>query len=793
MRIHPRRTNDWLVAVPAMVSCLFASVLHAQTPNELAAKAGDILKKRCHDCHGAGGKAEAGLYVLNYRSLLGRMIPKSAEESDLFDAVFTNGGKTSHRMPKDDEPLTDEEQQTLRNWIDEGAIDFNPPNAARPFITPSMIFDAVQKHLRNLPQVDRQFARYFTLTHLYNAGFTDEQLDTYRGALSKLVNSLSRGNRIVVPEPIDAAKSIFYVDLRNYEWDAGIWQKIAERDPYRAESDTPAATYCRDQTQYETPFVRGDWFVFAASKPPLYNDILQIQPDLVALQKYLEVEFATAIKQRKASAWGFNSSGVSKYANRMFIRFENVRHPGGYIYVSRDFAENLGDKNLFDHPLEHAEDGGEIIISLANGLQYYMLVDAQGKSLTTAPTNVVMDPQQRGATVVNGISCMSCHAQGLIPKRDQIRDAVIANPDAYPRRERDEILDLYKPADKLRASIQQDQQRFLAAVRLTGAPNTTRDPIVELARRFEDEVDLYLAASELGLEVVDFLKDLEERPELGRILGTLKVPGRTVKREVFIDAAQRFFNFSKGMEGKQTGEIREITLPGGVTLKQVWCPSGTFTMGTPRATEDEAPVQVTLTQGFWLGQTEITQAQWIAVMESSPWIDHGKEHPDRYKIGPKFPAVYVDSTKADAYCVKLTEIERKAGRLSAEWKYTLPTSAQWEYACRAGTSTTYSFGDDESKLGDYAWFYDNTGRIGETTAQEVGTKKPNGWGFFDMHGNVWEWSTDTTIHSRDGIGWRICRGGGQGSRESCHSKSFSTNLLTNRADLGFRVATVHVE
>ncbi len=205
------------------------------------------------------------------------------------------------------------------------------------------------------------------------------------------------------------------------------------------------------------------------------------------------------------------------------------------------------------------------------------------------------------------------------------------------------------------------------------------------------------------------------------------------------------------LTGTKVGEVQEITLPGGVKLKQVWIPptSQPFTMGTPGATDDEAPVQVTLTKGYWLGQTEVTQAQWTAVMgaASKPWS--GQTY---VKEGPEFPASYIshgmnvdgtiEADSATAFCEKLTEIERKAGRLPTGWKYALPTEAQWEYACRAGTKTKYSFGDDETQLSEYAWFDKNTSNIGERYAHAVGTKLANPWGLSDMHGNLLEWCRD---------------------------------------------------
>ncbi len=209
---------------------------------------------------------------------------------------------------------------------------------------------------------------------------------------------------------------------------------------------------------------------------------------------------------------------------------------------------------------------------------------------------------------------------------------------------------------------------------------------------------------------------------------------------------------SVSLIGTKAGDLREITLPGGVKLKQVWCPPGTFTMGTPGATNREAPVWVTLTRGFWFGQTEVTQRQWTAVLgaASKPWsgLPYVKE-------GPDFPASYIshgensdgtiDAYSATAFCEKLTEIERQSGRLPTGWKYVLPTESQWEYACRAGTTTEYSFGDDESKLGDHTWWGGHQGNGNATSEQyahAVGMKKPNPWGLSDMHGNLWEWCAD---------------------------------------------------
>jgi sulfatase modifying factor 1 len=165
-----------------------------------------------------------------------------------------------------------------------------------------------------------------------------------------------------------------------------------------------------------------------------------------------------------------------------------------------------------------------------------------------------------------------------------------------------------------------------------------------------------------------------------------------------------------------------FTIPD-LNLTMIWVKPGTFTMGQERLA---MPVhQVTLTNGFYLGKYEVTQAQWQRVMGSDPSEFKGADR----------PVETVTWTQAVEFCEKLTETERRAGRLPAGMAYQLPTEAQWEYACRAGTTTAYSWGDSISSKNA------NFGRVfGGTTP--VGKYPANPWGFHDMHGNVWEWCAD---------------------------------------------------
>ena len=236
--------------------------------------------------------------------------------------------------------------------------------------------------------------------------------------------------------------------------------------------------------------------------------------------------------------------------------------------------------------------------------------------------------------------------------------------------------------------------------------------------------------------------------------------------------------------------------PNSIGMEMIEIPAGTFTMGSPVGEKDreanEEQVAVTLTKSFWLGKTEITQGQWQAVMGTEPWV--GK---DDVLTDKDCPASYVDWHEATAFCQKLTGLEHKAGKLPAGESYRLPTDAEWEYACRAGTTTAYSFGDDEKQLGNFGWFAGNT--AGEQYAHAVGMKKPNPWGLHDMHGNVWEWCSDWYGNALPGgtdpVGpgkgsFRVFRGGYWGNNPgNCRSANRRSSAPSIRnSSLGFRVA-----
>ena len=187
----------------------------------------------------------------------------------------------------------------------------------------------------------------------------------------------------------------------------------------------------------------------------------------------------------------------------------------------------------------------------------------------------------------------------------------------------------------------------------------------------------------------------------------------------------------------------------------------------------------------------MTQAEWQLVMQTTPW---GRK--EYVKEGNEYPATFLTWAEATKFCENLTERERRANHLPESWQYTLPTEAQWEYACPAGTKSRFSFGDDESDPVEHAWHDGWYGwDVGQKYAHQVGQKNANPWGLRDVHGNVWEWCSDYFLEGPVGAAGtkdRVIRGGSwDSSANHCRSASrFGFTPIFDGRHLGFRVALV---
>ncbi len=527
--------------------------------DELADRARKILEERCGACHGKVNP-QSDLNVLDHAYLMenGYLTAGNLAESELWARV--SASDVDVVMPPG-QPMAPEEVAVIQQWIDAGAIAPSEGVLRRPFVSVADNFAAIAADLRTYPAEDYPRLRYFSIAHLHNnATVSDADLQVYRAALSKLINSLSWEPQIYLPVPIDEFGTILRIDLPRLGWDKhGQWQRMLTEYPYGMSYSTARdpqlqgnATFVYDATGSNIPLVRADWFVAKAGVPPLYHDLLQL-PDgphaAAEIEKMLQVDVIRDFEQNLLARAGFIKSNVSQH-NRLVDR-----HPAAYgaYWKSYDFGSSAGINSLTLNPLgpkypknrhdkaAFVHDGGELIFNLPNGLQGYLLVDGTGGRIDRGPINVVFDSKKPlgNNEVINGISCMVCHVHGMQPFVDDIRSGHgVQGADA------NKVDRLYLPQAQMNELVERDRVRFLTSLDAATGPfvrgpgdqtpiTEFREPVGAIARQYTDNLTFEDVASEVGIEDHPSLLILFNTPLYRRFgLGVL-VDDKVISRDMW--------------------------------------------------------------------------------------------------------------------------------------------------------------------------------------------------------------------------------------------------------------------
>ena len=748
-------------------------IAYAQQP--LAQQAFAIFEQHCLDCHGEFGSYSDVLTIKHQDLIENRsVIPGQPDASELYLRLLGDTDSGS-QMPLGQEPLGPEEIATIRRWIEAGAPDWEAiPKPKRRFITTEVMLEVIHTHVTSLTAFDRSFARYFTLTHLYNAGASDDNLRAYRNALSKLVNSLSWGAEVIKPTPIDQEETIFYIDLRHYEWDikSDKWYKIEQAYPYGVQLKSSTYTTLCQETDCELPFVRADWFIATASLPPLYHEILDLPKTDKELETRLEVDVSENTKNAPGvRVWraGFNESGVS--VNNRIVERHKSRY--GAYWKSYDFAGNVGTQNIFTHPLDFTHAGGEVIFNLPNGLQAYYLsttaiqhqvqkgetlwgisqryrlslksiIQANdirptvrlkvgesllipgsgiGDRLDAAPVNIVSNIGEKDPVVRNGLSCMGCHTRGMKTFADQVRSVIEQNPN--PPYDKAQALRLYAEKSEMESLVREDIARYRRAIEAAGGVFGGSEPIQQLVKQFEGPLDVAHAAAEVGLETDDFLKKIRANSALQNAgLLVLGVDKGTVKRDAW---ESEFGTMIYTLDvGKYVNPYADMAL----------IPAGDFYMRTNPDDYDGEPLYAKVyVDVFYIDKYKVTNAQYKAFLDANP--EWRKEVHNNIDLGYS-SGHYLSNWDDNAYPsgeddYPVAYVSHWAAMAYAQWVgKRLPTETEWEKAARGGlVKKKYPWGNliDSNKADprEYGGF------------KSVGTYPANGYGLYDMTGSVAEW------------------------------------------------------
>ena len=531
-----------IIGATLIFSVLASVLIGIVNAEDLAQQAYIVFEKNCLQCHGDLGDFKESLLIA-YNSLIqsGSVIPGQPDESELYKRLLgptENGAQMPPNLPPFNRPpLTDEAIEIIRVWIENDAPDWNVVDVNRSFIGNKRILETIQHHIETLPIPNRAFARYFSTTHLYNAGLPTEPLHSHYLALSKLVNSLSWGADIVNPEPINTEETLFYIDLRNYEWDTNdSWTKIEKHYPYNIKYEGADQTDARDlfrdlqsEMRCEVPYVHVDWFIGKASEPPLYNEILALPDTDTDLETLLGVDVVSNLKNDPGvRVWraGIINSGVSRH-NRVVERHKSDY---GAYWKSYDFAGSVGRQNISVHPLSFNHDGGEVVFNLPNDLQAYHLFDEKGVRLDKAPVEIVSTDTSDPA-VYNGISCIGCHTDGMKPFTDEVRAVIQAVQN--PIFNKAHALRLYVEQTVMNILVEQDTERFVTALTKTGNSSGGPEPISRFHGIYNSYLDAAHAAAAVGLPKNIFLSKIQENADLQSFGLQVLVEGGVVKRDTW--------------------------------------------------------------------------------------------------------------------------------------------------------------------------------------------------------------------------------------------------------------------
>ena len=518
------------IALRLIIFVSLASALRAASPTEQ--KVLELFESKCAKCHTGDNDPElnAKTDLSTLRKDDTQISAGDPDNSKLYKLVNLPADD-KNRMPKSKSnkplpPLTDEEKQIIATWI-------KGEGTARAFLSEDYVGRAILDDLKSVPSAKATNFRYLTLANIYNerepggnSAFSDEEMEHCRTGVTKLMNSISMKTQIIPVVPVDANKIVLRINLPDYDFSPALWARVASAYPYLVRRNLPAIAEA-ERTLNVWPVMRADYFVFVFAQPPMYHEALGIPGGTggrgadIALEAKLGLSYESAIKAPEAVRAGFQHSQVSM-GNRLIERLP--RPEGHYYWKSYDFDPNRQNErgaDVFRSPLgpanagltahsdlKFAQDGGEIVFSLPNHLQGYMLINASGKRLDEGPVNVVTDrsPESRGGRIINGISCIRCHAEGLYMAG--VHDEMLAatkNLD-LDGTDRATIERLHNQA-KLETHLKADAARYAQAVAQCG-PSGKPETINLLYHHFSKSLNAGQIAGELGYDKGELADEL---------------------------------------------------------------------------------------------------------------------------------------------------------------------------------------------------------------------------------------------------------------------------------------------
>jgi len=511
---------------------------------ELArAAAENVLASNCGGCHGPAltpVQASAGMNYINDIERLadeGKIIPLNSAGSRIIERM-REGSMPPPQSLQD--PVSDADINIVAQFIDNPR--FWPGVEPAGGRCPDQLFDfdqlyrAVAQDLQGLDDDDRLTARYITLTNRFTAGVCDDtSLDTDRQALSKLVNMLSVDTTITPPEPINSEQTIFRIDIEDYGFDLAVdvvnadgsvtsfvdkWEAIAANNQYAVPFVGQDADDAVADTGTAFPVMLADSMLDAASIGNLYYALIDVDVQ-VSLDDFilneLQIDVVQNLIDEEQVRAGTTKSRISRQDR--VVQRDEIEIRQGVLWQSFDFLDDQNE-SIFENPFNFAEGGTEAIFTLPNGLFGFIIADANG--VIVEDSDILLDTNQNNFRAVTSVSCSNCHAQGLIPVIDEVREIAIANArtSGLNADEVEQLRNVYPASAEFARIVEGDSQSFYQnALTRARVPTEGVDPMSAVFFRFDQDMTLEDAAGDLGLTADDLDDNLNILNPALQVLG----------------------------------------------------------------------------------------------------------------------------------------------------------------------------------------------------------------------------------------------------------------------------------
>lgn len=506
-----------------------------------AAKVYAILDQACAGCHQAG-RGPAAHAVAEPANILALeriaadpalVRPGLPDASALYNVLLTRHAPlplsppaetgVGKRTYSERSWPTSLEIQSVREWIDALPAAADAASCpGRQAVTPDIVASEVTRIVTEAPAARQPMLRFLTLAPLYNACVADADLDAYRQAVVRLLNSLSWAEKPFAVQAAGPGSTLLVVDLGALQWVPAHWQRLASLYPLPPHLDAALDAAVGKLVETSTPVLRADWFAAAAATAPLYYDLIGLPSRMSALEQILSVNGSDLVLRGAAIRAGIEMSAITGGARMI----ERLPARTGSLWRAYDVAGGAPGDTLARLPVGPAAvpgvegafaiSGSRVMFTSPSGLMMFGQFDAAGERVGTRDS---ADGTAARRLAVAG-SCLSCHASGPLPVRDEVR--ALAQLDATPKPVRDAILSLHPEQSAIDGLMAEDRRAVQRALMLAGMESGRmvggREPLAALIARYEAGGDLDAVAREWGRSRADLVLAMARMPEELRAL-----------------------------------------------------------------------------------------------------------------------------------------------------------------------------------------------------------------------------------------------------------------------------------